>query len=62
MFSEYITKPRVKEVNKMLALTDKSITDICFILYVCYLLFGFCEFLRNTVGEIPVRVLKMRLK
>ena len=30
MFSEYITKLRIKEANKMLSLTDKSITKIAF--------------------------------
>ncbi len=49
MFSEYITKLRIKEANKMLSLTNKHITDIAFTLGFNSSN-NFCKTYKKTMG------------
>ena len=58
LFSEYITKLRIKEANKMLSLTNKNITDIAF---TCGFnsLNNFCKTYKKTMGMTALKYRKI---
>ena len=58
LFSEYITKLRIKEANKLLSLTNKQITDIALI---CGFnsLNNFCKTYKKTMGISALEYRKM---